>query len=75
MDVTHIRPFYYDPAYVTPLTIAVKDTDETVVGLANPNPNVRVVHLFGSRYPDIRTDIKEKCVVIDFISLPFKPSY
>ena len=31
VDVTHIRPFYYDPAYVTPLNIAVKDTDETVV--------------------------------------------
>jgi hypothetical protein len=31
VDVTHIRPFYYDPAYVTPLNIAVKDTDERVV--------------------------------------------
>jgi hypothetical protein len=31
VDVKHIRPFYYDPAYVTPLNIAVKDTDETVV--------------------------------------------
>jgi len=25
VDVTHIRPFYYDPAYVTPLNIVVKD--------------------------------------------------
>ena len=31
VDVTHIRPFYIDPAYVTPLNIAVTDTDETVV--------------------------------------------
>jgi len=31
VDVTHIRPFYYDPAYVTPLNIAVKDTDKTVI--------------------------------------------
>ena len=35
MDVTHIRHFDYDPlniaAYVTPLNIAVKDNDETVV--------------------------------------------
>ena len=33
VDVTHIRPFYYDPTYVTPLNIAVKDTDETVVDM------------------------------------------
>ena len=33
VDVTYIRPFYYDPAYVTPLNIAVKDTDETVVDM------------------------------------------
>jgi hypothetical protein len=31
VDVTHIRPFYFHPTYVTPLNIAVKDTDETVV--------------------------------------------
>ena len=31
VDVTHLRPFYFDPAYVTPLNIAVKDTDEFVV--------------------------------------------
>ena len=24
VDVTYIPPFYYDPAYVTPLNIAVK---------------------------------------------------
>ena len=31
VDVTHIRPFYFDPNYVTPLQIAAKDTDEYVV--------------------------------------------
>jgi hypothetical protein len=31
VDATHIRPFYFDPNYVTPLNVAVKDTDETVV--------------------------------------------
>ena len=31
VDVTHIRPFYFDPNYVTPLNVAVNDTDETVV--------------------------------------------
>jgi hypothetical protein len=31
VDVTHIRPFYFDPNYVTPLNIAAKDTDEYVV--------------------------------------------
>ena len=32
-----------------------------------------VVLLCGSRYPDIRTDIKEKVVEKPFISLPFNP--
>ena len=31
VDVTHLRPFYYDPEYVTPLNVAAKDTDEEVV--------------------------------------------
>jgi transposase InsO family protein len=31
VDVMHIRPFYFDPMFVTPLNIAVKDTDEHVV--------------------------------------------
>jgi hypothetical protein len=31
VDVTHIRPFNFDPNYVTPLNIAAKDTDEYVV--------------------------------------------
>ena len=31
VDVTHIRPFYFDPNYVTPLNIAAKDTDEYVM--------------------------------------------
>ena len=30
VDITHIRPFYFDPNYVTPLNIAAKDTDEYV---------------------------------------------
>jgi hypothetical protein len=31
VDVTHLRPFYFDPDYVTPLNIAAKDTAEEVV--------------------------------------------
>jgi hypothetical protein len=31
VDVTHLKPFYHDPNYTTPLNIAVKDTDEYVV--------------------------------------------
>ena len=31
VDVTHIRSFYFDPNYVTPLQIDAKDTDEYVV--------------------------------------------
>jgi len=27
----HIWPFYFGPNYVTPLNVAVKDTDEMVV--------------------------------------------
>jgi hypothetical protein len=30
-DVTHIKPFYFNPNYVTPINIATRDTDETVV--------------------------------------------
>jgi hypothetical protein len=30
-DVTHLRPFYFDPDFVTPLNVAAKDTDEHVV--------------------------------------------
>ena len=33
VDVTHLWPFCFDPAYVTPLNITVKDTDEFVVDL------------------------------------------
>jgi hypothetical protein len=29
--VTHLKPFIYDPDFVTPLNVAVKDTDEFVV--------------------------------------------
>jgi hypothetical protein len=31
VDATHIKPFYYDPAYVNPLHIAIRDTHEYVV--------------------------------------------
>ena len=30
-DVTHLKPFFYDPDFVTPLNVAVRDTDEFVV--------------------------------------------
>jgi hypothetical protein len=30
-DVTHLRPFYFDPNFVTPLNIAAKDADEHIV--------------------------------------------
>ena len=30
-DITHLKPFYFDPQYVTPLNIATRDTDESVV--------------------------------------------
>ena len=29
--VTPLLPFYFDPTYVIPFNIAIKDTDETVV--------------------------------------------
>jgi len=29
-DVTHLKPFYYDPLYITPLNIATKEADENV---------------------------------------------
>ena len=29
-DVTHLHPFHFDPNYVTPLNIVVKDTDKHV---------------------------------------------
>ena len=31
VDVTHIRPFYFDLNYVTPLNVLITDTYETVV--------------------------------------------
>ena len=30
-DITHLKPFYYDPDFVTPLNIAVRDSEESVV--------------------------------------------
>ena len=35
----HISPIYFDPNYVTPLNVAMKDTDDTVV-------DVRLQHDF-----------------------------
>ena len=31
VEVTYIRPLYFDPNYVTPSNVVVKDTDKTVV--------------------------------------------
>ena len=30
-DVTHLRPFYYDPQFVTPINVSTRDTKECVV--------------------------------------------
>ena len=30
-DITHLKTFYYDPDVVTPLNIAARDSDESVV--------------------------------------------
>ena len=30
-DVTHLRPFFYDPKFTTPLNMAARDTKEYVV--------------------------------------------
>jgi len=30
-DITHLKPFYFDPHYVTPLNVATRDMDESVV--------------------------------------------
>ena len=30
-DITHLKPIYFDPHYVTPLNIATRDMDESVV--------------------------------------------
>ena len=30
-DITHLKPFYFDPNFVTPLNIAIRDMDECVV--------------------------------------------
>jgi hypothetical protein len=31
VDVTHLRPFFFDPDFVNPLNVAAKDTGENVV--------------------------------------------
>ena len=57
-DVTHLRPFYFDPNYVTPLNIAVKDTDEHVVekivahDFSNFNDKRWLVQWSGTEAPD-----------------------
>jgi len=30
-DITHLKPFYYDHDFVTPLNLATRDSDESVV--------------------------------------------
>jgi hypothetical protein len=30
-NVTHLRPFYYDPKFLTPIHVAARDTNEYVV--------------------------------------------
>jgi hypothetical protein len=40
--ISHLKPFYYNPKQVQPLNIAVKDTDEYVVGdILDHNGNMR----------------------------------
>jgi hypothetical protein len=58
VDVMHLRPFYFDPDFVTPLNIAVKDTDEYVVekivthDFSDPNDKRWLVRWAGSSPPD-----------------------
>jgi hypothetical protein len=58
VDVMHLRPFYFDPDFVTPLNIAVKDTDEHVVekiithDFSDPNDKRWLVRWAGSTPPD-----------------------
>ena len=46
VDFTHIWPFCYDPTYVTPLNIVVKDTDETMMDMIVKHDTLRGVHFF-----------------------------
>jgi hypothetical protein len=57
-DVTHLKPFYYDPTYVTPLNVAVKDSAETIVesilahNFDDPNNKLWLVRWFGNDPPE-----------------------
>ena len=49
-DITRLKPFYYDPDFVTPLNIAARDSDESVVSdilehdFSDPNKLWLVAH-------------------------------
>lgn len=52
-DVTHLKPFYYDPLHFTPLNIAAKDTYTYIVqevmahDLCDPMKKLWLVQWFG----------------------------
>jgi hypothetical protein len=56
-DVMHLKPFYFDPQYITPLNIATKDTDETIVeqviahNFEDPYNKTWLVRWFGDAQP------------------------
>jgi transposase InsO family protein len=52
VDVTHIKPFYFDPTYTTPLHIAVRDTDEYVVDHIVDHKLTNDGHLWRVRWAD-----------------------
>jgi hypothetical protein len=58
VDVSHLRPFYYDPNFVTPLNIAAKDSEESVVekivthDFSNVMNKKWLVHWAGDSQPD-----------------------
>ena len=70
VNVTHIRPFYFDPTYVTPLKIAVKDTDETVVDTIVQHDSSRILmirsHWFDGHLMDHSTIAKSLFDVVAF---------
>jgi hypothetical protein len=58
VDVTHIKPFYYDPNYTTPLNIATKDSEERIVerilehNFDDPLNKLWLVKWYGSEVPE-----------------------
>jgi hypothetical protein len=52
VDVTHIKPFYFDPTYTTPLHVAVRDTDEYVVDHIVEHKLTDTGHLWRVRWAD-----------------------